>query len=149
MGRTSVSRRLVFIKKTKNPVAPLPRKSPASGTSSEQMVGEKAKPAAVFAAPASRSSGQASGALKFVKFAAIFAGIACAGAAIAVMGNGRATASRDYAEPEARSVVSRPAVSRTAVSEPGGQENGLPAVLAQRSTPTDESFRASGYARRR
>lgn len=146
MATTSVSRRLVYIKKTKNPVAPLPKQS--RDKSSDQMVGEEAKPAATFAAPPRRIARQPSSAMKFAKFGMVLIGVVCAGAAAALISNSRSEAPRGYREPEV-AAVSRPAPSRVVESDPGTREGALPAVLAQRSAPTDESFRASAYARRR
>jgi hypothetical protein len=139
MARASVSRRLVFIKKTKNPVAPLPQRSaPKNETVMERPAPRHAP--VVRAKPAERG--------RVAKLAAIFVGLLCLGAAIGVMGRAQMSASSDYAEPEIRPASSAALRAPLSASD-DYREVGLPSVLSQRSAPTDDSFRASAYVRRR
>jgi hypothetical protein len=142
---TTVSRRLVYVKKTKNPRTPLPRRPPSSKVTAS----EAAKPSKPFAAPVPCSVPK-TGWKAYGKPAAILAGVLCIGVAIVAMGKVGATRSYSY-EAEVRPVVSRSSSVRvqTPISERELQGEALPSVLAQREAPTDEGFRASAYARRR
>lgn len=145
MGRTSTTRRLVFIKKTKNPVVPRPQRREAPSGASD------AKPSATFAAPVRRPAA-ASGGNKLMKFAALFAGVVCLGAAAGAMsGKQRAPSAPEYELREISQTAVRPSFDRTETPLTERELRGepLPAMLAQRSAPTDEGFRASIYARRR
>lgn len=141
MGRTSVSRRLVYIKKTKNPVAPLPRKEPQP--TSARAASTTPAPARVVRPVAVPSSG-----VKLFRSAAIFVGLVCAGAAVAMMGQARSR-SADYAEQEITPAAPPPAPRSAMNPSDDYQTVGLPSVLSNRAAPTDESFRAAAYARRR
>lgn len=137
MARTSVSRRLVFIKKTKNPVAPLPQRSAPTREAVVERQESRPRPMVVAKPADSRRP---------AKLAAIFFGLLCLGAAIGAMGRAQISASADYVERETRSS----AASQAPLSASDDyREAGLPAVLSQRSAPTDESFRASAYVRRK
>jgi hypothetical protein len=141
---TTVRRRLIFIKKTKNPHAPLPKRRRSS---SDEMVGEKAKPFAPLAAPA-RPVVREAGWRRFAKPAlAALGGVGLlVGGIVMVATSG--PASRDYAEPEIRSVVSRPAVTTVRVGNPT-REDIAPVAMMERPTPTDASFLASAHVRRK
>jgi hypothetical protein len=124
----------VYVKKTKNPVAPLPKAHAQ----------ERSARATDDVAPMRRPTAVRSPApQKLLKSAVIFIGLVCAGAAVATMGRARTLPS--YAEVNAR--MSGAAVTiNVADDQPSG---GLPTLLSQRPAPTDESFRATGYARRK
>jgi hypothetical protein len=140
---TTVRRRLIFIKKTRNPHAPLPKRRPSS---SDEMVGEKAKPFAPLAA-SSRPVIRKAGWQRFAKPTAILVGIGLLAGGVAMVAMS-GSASRDYAEPEIRSVVSRPSVTTVRVGNPT-REDIAPVAVMERSTPTDASFLASAHVRRK
>lgn len=148
---TTVSRRLVYVKRTKNPHAPLPRKKPQA--EADPMIGEKAKPFAMLAA-APRPQAKEAGWLKFVKPALLVSGIAAFGGVFAMMGGGTKSYS-DTSSAEVRTVTAaatrRPAAPSQAAKAsayPGAQESVTP-VLSQRAAPTDQSFLQTAYVRKK
>lgn len=137
MAVSSIRRRMVFVKKTKNPRAPLPQRRTSSSRES--------KSESVFVAPPPRPT---TGWEKYGKPAAIFVGLACVGILGGVLFSYSPTErTYDRAEASPKPIVIDQA--RPVIAIPGVEtaQPALPDMLSQRTAATDESFRASSYTR--
>ena len=148
MGMTIVRRRVVgYVKKTRKPHVPLPRKR-----DTDEMVGERAKPFRPLAAFVSKKPDRDGWWRRAWKPAALLAGIVAGAALIySLAGSLHPASSSD------RSVarVSAPAPSSSlrnnskAVAYPNDQAGVVEVQLSNRALPTDESFLATAYVRRK
>jgi hypothetical protein len=92
-----------------------------------------------------------------LKPTAIFVGVAALGGAVYLIGKSRPPSYDDSPAREVRSMASSlpsratPALPRAAraTDHAGAQERTEPVVLSQRAAPTDESFLATAYVRKK
>lgn len=158
MGVSMVRRRIAGYAKVKpKPRAPAPRRN---DDDNEQMVGERPKPSAPLAAFAVRQAPQRTWWQKAGKPIAIAAGIlVLCGVAFMALKDTVQFASGYSTSANSNSSASSSSAHSGADSSPrrGGQSSAYPdghagaeeVVLSNRSIPTDESFLAAGYARRK
>lgn len=155
MSMSTVRRRVVMVKvkKTHKPHVPLPRRS-----TSRELTGERAKPYVGFAAPAPRVAPPRTWWQKALMPAGIFFGaLVCGGFAYAVIN----ASTRPSYDRTARTAETAPASSPARVSSPrvwgaqassdhGGRATSDYAAQRDRAAvSSDDSFRASAYARKK
>lgn len=155
MSTTTVSRRVIFtkMKKTRKPRVPLPRRP----SPSDEMVGEQAKPFVFLGGTVPRAVPASPWWQKALRPAAIALGVLVCGACAYFLANQSSRPSYDRgAETRASAASStsggaRPSRVRIAQSSayPGGDSVVEPIVLSNRAAPTDASFRATAYVRKK
>ncbi len=154
MTMTVVSRRVVGFAKTKRKVVPqLPPKQ-----ASDELVGEPARPFAMLARRAVPDSPKKNGWQRLWKPAAILiVAVACFGLAYYSITSSRSPLAEYSASNERPShASSRHSGSGMSMRE-GARSSGssqvserqVPVVLSERTLPTDDSFRATAYVRRK
>lgn len=154
MSTTTVSRRVIFtkMKKTRKPRVPLPRRP----SPSDEMIGEEAKPFVFHGGTVPRPVTVGPWWQKALRPAAISLGVLVCAAGAYFLSSQTSRSSYDRGT-EARAAAASSSVgagrSRVRIAQssayPGGEAAVEPVVLSNRAAPTDESFRATAYVRKK